>query len=47
VLARGAKRRPVDFDGVARAVRFFLEADSDYLSGQNVEISCRWLPERG
>ena len=38
--------RPATFDDVAQAVRFFLEADSDYLSGQNVEVSGGWLPER-
>jgi len=38
--------RPASFDDIAQAVRFFLEADSDYLSGQNVEVSGGWLPER-
>ena len=38
--------RPASFEDMAQAVRFFLEADSDYLSGQNVEVSGGWLPER-
>jgi NAD(P)-dependent dehydrogenase (short-subunit alcohol dehydrogenase family) len=38
--------RPASFDDIAQAVRFFLEADSDYLSGQNVEVSGGWLPEK-
>ncbi len=42
-LPRG---RPAAFEDVAQAVRFFLEDDSDYLSGQNVEVSGGWLPER-
>ncbi|MHB9288620.1 SDR family NAD(P)-dependent oxidoreductase [Halobacteriales archaeon Cl-PHB] len=42
-LPRG---RPAAFEDVAQAVRFFLEADSDYLSGQNVEVSGGWLPEQ-
>jgi 3-oxoacyl-[acyl-carrier protein] reductase len=42
-LPRG---RPADFDDMAQAMQFFLEEDSDYISGQNVEVSGGWLPER-
>jgi 3-oxoacyl-[acyl-carrier protein] reductase len=42
-LPRG---RPADFDDMAQAMQFFLEGDSDYISGQNVEVSGGWLPER-
>ena len=41
-LPRG---RPASFSDLAQAVRFFLEADSAYLSGVNVEVSGGWLPE--
>ena len=41
-LPRG---RPADFADIAQAVRFFLEEGSDYISGQNVEVSGGWLPE--
>jgi len=37
--------RPATFEDVSQAVRLFLEADSDYLSGQNVAVSGGWLPE--
>jgi NAD(P)-dependent dehydrogenase (short-subunit alcohol dehydrogenase family) len=42
-LPRG---RPASFEDIQQAVRFFLDTDSDYLSGQNVEVSGGWLPER-
>ena len=42
-LPRG---RPARFEDVTQAVLFFLEADSDYLSGTNVEVSGGWLPEQ-
>jgi NAD(P)-dependent dehydrogenase (short-subunit alcohol dehydrogenase family) len=42
-LPRG---RPASFEDLQQAVRFFLDADSDYLSGQNVEVSGGWLPEK-
>jgi NAD(P)-dependent dehydrogenase (short-subunit alcohol dehydrogenase family) len=42
-LPRG---RPAGFEDVAQAVLFFLAADSDYLSGENVEVDGGWLPER-
>lgn len=42
-LPRG---RPAEFDDMAQAMQFFLEEGSDYISGQNVEVSGGWLPER-
>ena len=42
-LPRG---RPASLDDVAQAVLFFCEADSDYVSGQNLEVDGGWLPER-
>ncbi|PSP56352.1 oxidoreductase [Halobacteriales archaeon QS_1_67_19] len=42
-LPRG---RPAGFEDVAQAVLFFLEDDSDYISGENVEVDGGWLPER-
>jgi NAD(P)-dependent dehydrogenase (short-subunit alcohol dehydrogenase family) len=41
-LPRG---RPADFADVVDAMLFFLEADSDYVSGENVEVDGGWLPE--
>ncbi|WP_435180244.1 SDR family NAD(P)-dependent oxidoreductase [Halorussus sp. AFM4] len=41
-LPRG---RPAAFEDVAQAVLFFLDEDSDYISGENVEIDGGWLPE--
>ncbi len=41
-LPRG---RPAAFEDVVRPVCFFLDADSDYLSGENVEVDGGWLPE--
>ncbi|MFC7132130.1 MULTISPECIES: SDR family NAD(P)-dependent oxidoreductase [Salinibaculum] len=41
-LPRG---RPASFEDMAQALRFFLDDDSDYISGQNVEVSGGWLPE--
>ena len=41
-LPRG---RAADFGDVTQAVRFFLDDDSDYLSGQNVAVDGGWLPE--
>ncbi|ADJ16399.1 SDR family NAD(P)-dependent oxidoreductase [Halalkalicoccus jeotgali] len=37
--------RPASFEDVIQAVFTFLEADSDYISGANVEVSGGWLPE--
>jgi len=33
------------FDDIANVVRFFCDEDSDYVSGQNVEVDGGWLPE--
>ncbi|ARS91364.1 SDR family NAD(P)-dependent oxidoreductase [Natrarchaeobaculum aegyptiacum] len=37
--------RPASCDDLVQALLFFLEADSDYVSGQNLEIDGGWLPE--
>jgi 3-oxoacyl-[acyl-carrier protein] reductase len=37
--------RPAEFEDMAQAMRFFFEEGSDYISGQNVEVSGGWLPE--
>ena len=42
-LPRG---RPAGFEDVTQAVLFFLDPDSDYISGENVEVDGGWLPER-
>ncbi|WP_049898754.1 SDR family NAD(P)-dependent oxidoreductase [Halococcus agarilyticus] len=42
-LPRG---RPAKFEDMCQAMLFFLEADSDYLSGQNVAVDGGWRPER-
>lgn len=41
-LPRG---RPASFEDVLQGILFFLEAGSDYVSGQNLEIDGGWLPE--
>ncbi|WP_458185198.1 SDR family NAD(P)-dependent oxidoreductase [Haladaptatus sp. NG-WS-4] len=41
-LPRG---RPARFEDVGQAMRFFLDEDSDYLSGVNVEVDGGWVPE--
>jgi len=41
-LPRG---RPADFEDVTAAVRFFLDEEAAYLSGENVEVDGGWLPE--
>jgi NAD(P)-dependent dehydrogenase (short-subunit alcohol dehydrogenase family) len=33
------------FDDVVQAVSFFLDPDSEYISGENVEIDGGWIPE--
>lgn len=38
--------RPASFEDMAQAVLFFLDDDSDYISGANIEVSGGWLPER-
>jgi len=42
-LPRG---RAADFADVIGPIVFFCRADSDYLSGENVEVDGGWLPER-
>jgi NAD(P)-dependent dehydrogenase (short-subunit alcohol dehydrogenase family) len=42
-LPRG---RAASFADMEQAVRFFLDSDSDYISGANVEVSGGWLPEK-
>jgi 3-oxoacyl-[acyl-carrier protein] reductase len=42
-LPRG---RPAAYDDVIQALFTFLEEDSDYISGANLEVSGGWLPER-
>ncbi|MDG5778794.1 SDR family oxidoreductase [Haloarculaceae archaeon H-GB2-1] len=37
--------RPAAYEDVAQAVLFFLDANSDYVSGENVEVDGGWLPE--
>lgn len=38
--------RPASFEDMSQAMSFFLEADSGYLSGQNVAVDGGWRPER-
>lgn len=38
--------RPARFEDVAQAVLFFLDEDSEYVSGQNVAVDGGWRPER-
>ena len=38
--------RPASFEDMSQAMLFFLEEDSDYLSGQNVAVDGGWRPER-
>ncbi|MFB6303756.1 MAG: SDR family NAD(P)-dependent oxidoreductase, partial [Haloferacaceae archaeon] len=42
-LPRG---RAASYDDVWQPVAFFLDADSGYISGENVEVDGGWLPER-
>ncbi|AGN01879.1 dehydrogenase of unknown specificity, short-chain alcohol dehydrogenase like protein [Salinarchaeum sp. Harcht-Bsk1] len=41
-LPRG---RPAAYEDVVQAILFFCHPDSDYLSGENVEVDGGWLPE--
>ncbi|WP_276300019.1 SDR family oxidoreductase [Halorussus lipolyticus] len=41
-LPRG---RPAGFEDIEQAVLFFLDEDSDYISGENIEVDGGWLPE--
>ncbi|MCO8246814.1 SDR family oxidoreductase [Haladaptatus sp. AB643] len=38
--------RPAEFEDMAQALRFFVDDDSDYLSGVNIEVDGGWLPEK-
>lgn len=38
--------RPARFEDLVQALLFFLDENSDYLSGENVTIDGGWLPER-
>ncbi|MFB6153355.1 MAG: SDR family NAD(P)-dependent oxidoreductase [Halodesulfurarchaeum sp.] len=38
--------RPARFEDITHAVRFFLDEESEYVSGANVEVHGGWLPER-
>jgi len=42
-LPRG---RPASFEDLIAPTLFFLDEDSDYVSGANIEVSGGWLPER-
>ncbi|WP_423743295.1 SDR family NAD(P)-dependent oxidoreductase (plasmid) [Haladaptatus sp. SPP-AMP-3] len=42
-LPRG---EPAKFEDMGQALRFFVDEDSDYLSGVNVEVDGGWLPEK-
>ncbi|WP_224447878.1 SDR family NAD(P)-dependent oxidoreductase [Haloprofundus salilacus] len=42
-LPRG---RPASFDDMRQAMLFFLDEDSGYISGENVEVDGGWLPEK-
>jgi NAD(P)-dependent dehydrogenase (short-subunit alcohol dehydrogenase family) len=42
-LPRG---RPAKYEDMVQAVMFFLDEDSGYLSGENVEVDGGWLPEK-
>jgi NAD(P)-dependent dehydrogenase (short-subunit alcohol dehydrogenase family) len=37
--------RPATFEDMVQATMFFLDPDSGYVSGANVEVSGGWLPE--
>ncbi|MFB6070970.1 MAG: SDR family NAD(P)-dependent oxidoreductase [Halanaeroarchaeum sp.] len=41
-LPRG---RPATYDDLRQAVRFFLDEESDYVSGANLPVHGGWLPE--
>ncbi|MFB6096492.1 MAG: SDR family NAD(P)-dependent oxidoreductase [Haloferacaceae archaeon] len=42
-LPRG---RPASFADVTQAVLFFLDEDSSYISGENLEVDGGWIPEK-
>ncbi|USZ70619.1 SDR family NAD(P)-dependent oxidoreductase [Natronosalvus halobius] len=37
--------RPASFDDLVRPLLFFVDPESDYVSGQNLEVDGGWLPE--
>jgi NAD(P)-dependent dehydrogenase (short-subunit alcohol dehydrogenase family) len=41
-LPRG---RPAAYEDIVQAVSFFVHPDSEYISGENVEVDGGWLPE--
>jgi 3-oxoacyl-[acyl-carrier protein] reductase len=41
-LPRG---RPADFEDLSNPLLFFLDDDSGYISGENIEVDGGWLPE--
>jgi NAD(P)-dependent dehydrogenase (short-subunit alcohol dehydrogenase family) len=41
-LPRG---RPAGFEDMSQAMLFFLDEDSGYISGENIEVDGGWLPE--
>ena len=43
--AEAPRGRWATVDDVAQVVRFFCDDDSDYVSGENVEVDGGWLPE--
>ncbi|WP_226004131.1 SDR family NAD(P)-dependent oxidoreductase [Natrinema salinisoli] len=42
-LPRG---RPASFDDLIAPLYFFVDPDSEYISGENIEVDGGWLPER-
>jgi NAD(P)-dependent dehydrogenase (short-subunit alcohol dehydrogenase family) len=42
-LPRG---RPANFDDLIAPLYFFVDPDSEYISGENIEVDGGWLPER-
>ncbi|MDF9744541.1 SDR family NAD(P)-dependent oxidoreductase [Natrinema salsiterrestre] len=42
-LPRG---RPASFDDLIAPLYFFVDPDSEYVSGENIEVDGGWLPER-
>ncbi|WP_254525097.1 SDR family NAD(P)-dependent oxidoreductase [Natrinema caseinilyticum] len=42
-LPRG---RPASFDDLVQPLYFFLDPDTGYVSGENIEVDGGWLPER-
>ncbi|SEW13404.1 SDR family NAD(P)-dependent oxidoreductase [Natrinema salifodinae] len=38
--------RPASFEDLIQPLYFFLDPDSEYVSGENIEVDGGWLPER-